>query len=129
MTSPIWIAAIVALAAGVALGFWLARRGQGSLGERLAKVERELAAQQARAAEVAQAQQAKAARELQAATAALEAKAAKAAAAHQAELERLTLHLSQACDEVDRLRAAAARQPGAPDTGQGFPATMPLGDL
>lgn len=129
MTSSIWFAACAALAAGLVLGFWLARRGHGAMHARLAEAERELAAQSARAADAARAQQAKAAKDLQDATAALQARAAQATAAHRAEIERLTLHLSQACDEVDRLRAAAARQPGAPDTGQGFPATMPLGDL
>lgn len=129
MTTTLWIAAIVALVAGIGIGGWLGRRGQHALRERLAQAERELAAQQARAAEAARALQAKAAKDLQDARAAWEVHSARGAAEHHAEIERLTLHLSQACDEVDRLRAAAARRAGGPDTGQGFAATLPLGDV
>ena len=47
---------------------------------------------------------------------------------HRAESEKLAAHLTEAYDELDRLRLRNTPA-HAPDTGQGFPATMPLGDL
>lgn len=131
MTDPISIAAsVLALLAGGGLGWWLGRRGAGrGLAQRLARAERELLAQQTRAAEAARALQAKAAQDLQDARKAWETESAHATAAQRAELEKLTHHLTDAYDELDRLRTAAARKPNPPDTGQGFAATMPLGDL
>lgn len=129
MTSSIWIAAIIAAVGGGVIGVWLGRRGGREAVEARSRAEKELAAQSARTADAARAQQAKAAKDLQEARAAWTAEAAQAAAAQRAEIEKLTRHLTEAYDELDRLRADAARTPKPPDTGQGFAATMPLGDL
>ena len=53
------------------------------------------------------------------------------AAEHRAETEKLAKHLGDAYDELDKLRVKATAAAGQPhtDTGYGFPATMPLGDL
>lgn len=131
MTEPIQIVAMttLALVAGVGVGFWFGRRGAERALTQQQRAEQELQAQQTRAAEATRALQAKAARELQEARAAWQAGQAEATAAQRAELEKLTRHLADAYDELDRLRVIAARAPGPPDTSQGFPATMPLGDL
>jgi predicted RNase H-like nuclease (RuvC/YqgF family) len=131
VTDPIsFMAIVLSLGAGGGLGFWLGRRSAGQDGaERLERAQRELQAHQARAADSARALQAKAAKDLQEARAGWETTAATFAEAQRAEIEKLTRHLTEAYDELDRLRTAAARTPQPPDTGQGFAATMPLGDL
>lgn len=128
---PLSLAAVatVGAVAGGALGSWLGRRGVAPTRQRLQQVEQELLAQQGRAAEAARTMRAQINREVQQARAAWQAEQAAATAAQRAEVDKLTRHLSDACDELDRLRAAAARAPSPPDTGQGFAATMPLGDL
>jgi hypothetical protein len=131
LNDPIYIAATtaLALAAGGGLGFWFGRRNADDLTQRLQRAEKDAQAQQARAAEAARALQNRAALELQEARASWQAAQVQASAAQRAELEKLTRHLADAYDELDRLRVIAARAPGPPDTGQGFAATMPLGDL
>jgi len=132
VTDPISIAAVTALAlgAGGGLGYWFGRRAaHGALMPRLERAEKELQTQQSRAADNARALQTKAARELQEARAAWQTTQAEATATQRAELEKLTRHLADAYDELDRLRVIAARSPSPPDSTQGFPATMPLGDL
>lgn len=131
MTDPTSIGLIVlALVAGGGLGHWLGQRGAGrGAAERLAHAEKELQAHKTRSADAARALQANAAKDLQDARARWEAAAAATAEAQRAEIEKLTRHLTEAYDELDRLRVVAARTPPPPDTGQGFAATMPLGDL
>lgn len=133
MTVPTWIAMTgLALLLGAAVGAWLGRRGPlRDLAARARRADKELQEQQARAAECLRAAQAKAAKDIEDARARAQVGGNAAAAAQRAEIEKLTRHLTEAYDELDklRLRAAATRQPQVPDTGQGFAATMPLGDL
>jgi hypothetical protein len=129
VTELIWIATtLLALLAGGGVGVWFGRRGPvRALEEQTRQAQKDLQDQQARAADSLRAVQAKAAKDLEDARVRWQAEAAVATAAQRAETEKLTRHLSEACDELDRLRAAGPAQ--APDTGQGFAATMPLGDL
>ncbi len=131
MTQTSWI--VIALcvgAAGVGLGWWLGRRGVlRALADARRRAEKDLQEQAMRAAESLKAVQAKAAQDLEAARAQARSGGDAAAAAQRAELEKLTRHLTEAYDELDRLRAKAASGKQPPDTGQGFAATMPLGDL
>jgi len=122
----------LALLVGGAVGAWLGRRGVlRELAVRTRRAEKDLQEQQSRAAESLRAVQAKAAKDLEQARALAKAGGDGASAAQRAEIEKLTRHLTEAYDELDKLRvrAAAAGQPQVPDTGQGFAATMPLGDL
>jgi molecular chaperone GrpE (heat shock protein) len=125
-----WIVwTLLALLAGGGLGAWLGRRGPlNELAERTRRAEKDLQEQRSRAEESLRAMQAKAAKDLEDARSRWQAETAAATAAQRAESEKLSRHLTEAYDELDRLRVrAAGKQP--PDTGQGFAATMPLGDL
>jgi septal ring factor EnvC (AmiA/AmiB activator) len=126
-----WIATtVLALLAGAGVGAWFGRlAGARALAERVRDAERESQNQQSRAADHLRAVQAKAAKDLDDVRSQWKAQADTRTAAQRAELDKLRQHLSEACDELDRLRASAASaRPGA-DTGHGFAATMPLGDL
>jgi hypothetical protein len=133
VTESTWIAMTgLALLVGAVVGAWLGRRGLlRELQTRARRAEKDLQEQQSRAAESLRAVQARAAKDLEEARALAKAGGDSASAAQRAEIEKLTRHLTEAYDELDRLRvrAATAGQPQAPDTGQGFAATMPLGDL
>jgi hypothetical protein len=120
-----------ALLVGAAVGVWLGRRGLlRELAARTRQAEKELQEQQSSAAESLRAVQAKVAKDLEDARARARAGGDAAAEAQRAEIEKLTRHLTEAYDELDqlRVRVAAAGHPQAPDTGQGFAATMPLGE-
>lgn len=131
MTETTWI--VIALFAGVAgagLGAWFGGRAlRRELAEHKRRAAKELQEQQARAAESLKAAQAKAAKDLEDARAQARAGGDATGAAQRTELEKLTRHLTEAYDELDRLRAKVASGGKPPDTGQGFAATMPLGDL
>lgn len=131
MSQALWIV-IAALAAAV-VGFLLGRQSAGKRagGELLARAERaeqQLKEETARAAARAAAQEAQARKDVAAVQDEMLARIERVQADQRVETEKLARHLTEAYDELDRLRLAAnKRQP--PDTGQGFPATMPLGDL
>ena len=133
VTETTWIViSLLALAAGIGVGVWAGRRGaERALAERERRAAKEAQEQQARLADSQRAWQAKAAKDLDDALARAKAETEAAAAAQRAELEKLTRHLTEAYDELDRLRVrvSASGAPQPPDTGQGFAATMPLGDL
>jgi hypothetical protein len=131
VTETTWIAiSLLALVAGGGIGAWAARRGPArELAERDRRAAKDAQEQQARLAESQRAWQAKAAKDLADARLQWQAAADAAAAAQRVESEKLARHLTEAYDELDRLRAKAASGGKPPDTGQGFAATMPLGDL
>jgi flagellar biosynthesis/type III secretory pathway protein FliH len=131
VTETTWIViALCAGAAGVGFGVWFGGRApRQELVEHKRRAAKELQEQQARAAEVLKAAQAKAAKDLDDARAQARSDGGAAGAVQRAELEKLTRHLTEAYDELDRLRAKVASGGKPPDTGQGFAATMPLGDL
>lgn len=123
--------AIAALAAvvGVVLGRLLGgRRGVAELEGRAERAEQALKEESGRAAARLAAAEAQARRDVAAVQDEMLARIERLKADHRAESEKLAAHLTEAYDELDRLRHRSA--PGQPnDTGQGFPATMPLGDL
>ncbi len=124
--------AVVALLAGVVIGWLLARsRGRPELSERLERAERAVKEESARAQSAAAAAQANARRDVAALQAEMASRIERLNAEHRAESEKLARHLTEAYDELDkmRVRADAAKGRNPPDTGQGFPPTMPLGDL
>lgn len=131
MTETTWIAiALCAAAAGLGVGVWLGGRGpREELTRHRRRAAKDLQEQQARAAEALEAVRAKAAKDVEDARALARTGGDAASAAQRAELEKLTRHLTEAYDELDRLRARVASGGKPPDTGQGFAATMPLGDL
>jgi uncharacterized protein HemX len=126
-----WIViSLLALVVGLGLGVWTGRRGpQRRLAERERRAAKEAQEQQARLADSQRAWLAKSAKDLDEARARWAAEADAASAAQRTEFEKLTRHLTEAYDELDRLRVKAAGPAQPPDTGQGFAATMPLGDL
>jgi len=133
MSQPLWIAiAVLALLAGIAVG-WQSRgrRGQAALAERAETAERALQEESARARSRIAAVEAKAQKDVAAVQAEMLARIDRLSADHRAETEKLSRHLTEAYDELDKLRvrvsAAGPHQP--PDTGQGFPATLPMPDL
>jgi uncharacterized protein HemX len=131
VTTTTWIViGLLALGVGLAAGLWAGARGpRRALADAERRATREAQERQARLAEEQRAAQAQAAKALDEARRRWQADADAAAAAQRAELEKLTRHLTEAYDELDRLRANAASGSKPPDTGQGFAATMPLGDL
>jgi hypothetical protein len=126
-----WIATtVLALLAGAGVGAWLGRlAGARALVSRARHAERELQNQQSRAADHLRAVQAKAAKDLDDVRSRWKAQADARSTAQRAELDKLRQHLTEAYDELDRLRVGAASRRVPPDTGHGFAATMPLGDL
>lgn len=119
------------LAAGGAIGWLLARgRGAASLKERAERAERALQEESARAQAAVSAAQASAKRDVAAMQAEMTSRIERLKTEQRAETEKLARHLTQAYDELDGLRAKAeARNQRPGDTGQGFAATLPLGDL
>lgn len=120
------------LAAGVAIGWVLARtRSQAGLKERAERAERALQEEAARAQAAIAAAQQSAKRDVAAMQAEMTSRVERLKAEQRAETEKLARHLTQAYDELDGLRAKAEaaknQRPG--DTGHGFAATLPLGDL
>jgi phosphoribosylglycinamide formyltransferase 2 len=126
-----WIVvAVLAAAAGAAVGWTLAARRTGAgLLARAEAAEQQLKEEAARAASRLAAQEAQARKDIAAVQDEMLARLDRLKADHRAETEKLSGHLTEAYDELDRLRLRAAAAPQPPDTGQGFPATMPLGDL
>lgn len=118
-------AAIVAALLGWRLG---ARRGAADLQARAERAEQALKDETARAAARLAAAEAQARRDVAAVQDEMLSRIERLQADHRAEGEKLARHLTEAYDELDRLRHRSAPR-GLPDTGQGFPATMPLGDL
>ena len=133
MLATLWIGiAAVALMIGVAIGWGMARsRNAAELVSRAEKAERALKEEMSRAQAAIAAAEAQARRDIAALQADSTALVERLNAEHRTESEKLAKHLSDAYDELDKLRvkvSAAAGQPHT-DTGYGFPATMPLGDL
>ncbi|MFT3953621.1 MAG: hypothetical protein QM722_04220 [Piscinibacter sp.] len=131
MGITIGIAAVAALG-GAVLGAMLARgRGAGELAVRLERAEASLREEAARAQAAVASAEARAKRDVAALQAEMASRIERLGSEHRAEQEKLARHLTEAYDELDKLRvrASAAGSPRGPDTGQGFPATMPLGDL
>ena len=126
-----WGAAAAGLVAGAALGWVLARKsGQAGLKERAERAERALQEESARARAAVAAAQAEARRDIAAMQAELTSRVERLKSEQRTETEKLARHLTQAYDELDSLRAKAeARSQRPGDTGHGFAATLPLGDL
>lgn len=131
-TALIFGIATLALAIGAVLGWVLASsRVSGVLSARAEKAERALKDESARAQAAVAAAQAAAKRDVAAMQAELASRVERLTSDHRAEQEKLARHLTDAYDELDKLRVrgtASARQ-SPPDTGQDFPATLPMGDL
>lgn len=127
-----WGLAGVGLAAGMAIGWMLARtRGTAALTERAERAEQVLKDEAARAQAAVAAAEARAKREVAALQAETSSRIERLQTEHRAETEKLARHLTEAYDELDGLRAKAeaakGQRPG--DTGHGFAATLPLSDL
>lgn len=133
MHATVWIGiAAMALMLGVAIGWVLARsRGGGELLARAEKAELALKAETARADSAIASAEATARRNVAALQAELASRVERLNTEHRAETEKLAKHLGDAYDELDKLRVRSTAAAGQPhtDTGHGFPATMPLGDL
>jgi uncharacterized membrane-anchored protein YhcB (DUF1043 family) len=124
--------ASLALLLGVAIGWVMARsRGGAELAERAEKAERALKEEMARAQSTLAAAEAQARRDVAALQAEMASRLERLSTEHRSETEKLARHLGDAYDELDKLRVKAGAAAGQPhtDTGHGFPATMPLGDL
>ena len=119
------------LAAGVAIGWLLARaRGTAGLKERAERAERALKEESARAQAAIAAAQPTAKRDVAALQTEMTSRIERLKTEQRAETEKLARHLTQAYDELDGLRAKADAKNLRPgDTGHGFAATLPLGDL
>lgn len=124
MAADIWMYLIpVAALVGAGAGMWLARGRAGAMppavADELARAREQIVqAQQQAQADIAVLQ-----RELQS-------RFDAALATHREESARLKKHLTEAFDEIEQLRhQARGAAPNPPDTGQGFAATMPLGDV
>lgn len=121
--------AALAAAAAAVLGWVLGgRRGVAQLEARVERAEQALKEEAGRASAKLAAVEVQARRDVAAVQDEMLARIERLQADHRAESEKLAAHLTEAYDELDRLRhRSVPAQPG--DTGQGFPATMPLGDL
>jgi hypothetical protein len=131
MAITLAVAAVAAIV-GAAVGVMLARgKGAGDVAARLERAEAALREQASRAQAAAAAAESRARRDVTALQAEMAARIERLGAEHRAEQEKLARHLTEAYDELDKLRVrgGAAGSARGPDTGQGFPATMPLGDL
>lgn len=131
MGHALWM--VIAVLAGLA-GFFFGRqlggrRGQGELQARAERAEQALKEEIARATARAATQEAQARKDVTAVQDEMLARIERLQADQRIETEKLARHLTEAYDELDRLRLRAAGPQQPPDTGQGFPATMPLGDL
>ncbi len=114
---------------GAGAGWMLARaRTAAQWAERTQRAERALKDESARAQAATAAAQTQAKQQMTALQAATDARVAKLTADHRAEHETLAKHLTEAYDELDRLRAEAAKAQRPGDTGHGFAPTLPLGD-
>lgn len=125
-------AAAVAAIVGAAVGAMLARgKGAGDVAVRLERAEAARREEALRAQAAAAAAESRAKRDVDALQAEMALRIERLGAEHRAEQEKLARHLTEAYDELDKLRVrgSAAGSTRGPDTGQGFPATMPLGDL
>jgi uncharacterized membrane-anchored protein YhcB (DUF1043 family) len=133
MNATTWIGiAAFALVLGIAIGWVVARsRGAGELTARAEKAERALKGETARAQSAIATAEAHARRDVAALQAEMASRVERLNTEHRAETEKLAKHLGDAYDELDKLRVKANAAAGQPhtDTGHGFPATMPLGDL
>lgn len=133
MSQPLWmVIAVLALLAGVVFGWQLrGRRGRAARAARLESAERQLKEEAARAKARLASLEAKAEKDVAAVQAEMLARIDRLTADQRAETEKLTRHLTEAYDELDKLRVriAAAGPHRPPDTGQGFPATLPMPDL
>lgn len=133
MMQALWLGiAVLALLAGIGIGWRLGARptlpgtpARNDSAERL--LQDELTRANARMAVI----EAQAQNNVAAVRADLQARIDRLTADHRAELEKLSRHLADTYDELDKLRVrlAAAGEHRPPDTGQGFPATMPMQDL
>lgn len=129
LTAWILVAGLAAAAAAAIGGMLAARRTRGELLARAERAEQQLKEEVARAAARLAAQEAQARKDVAAVQDEMLARLDRLKTDHRAETEKLAGHLTEAYDELDRLRLRASASPQPPDTGQGFPATMPLGDL
>jgi hypothetical protein len=131
MAITLAVAAVAAIV-GAAVGAMLTRgKGAGDAAVRLERAELALREEASRAQAAAAAAESRARRDVTALQAEMASRIERLGAEHRAEQEKLARHLTEAYDELDKLRVrgGAAGSPRGPDTGQGFPATMPLGDL
>jgi len=133
MSQSLWTGvAVLALLVGLSIGWQLGSgrvRAQWRL--RVESAQRQLKEEYERLGARLAAVEARAQQEVAAVQAEMLSRIERLGQDHRAETETLTRHLTDAYDELDRLRVrlAAAGPPQPPDTGQGFAATMPLGDL
>jgi hypothetical protein len=131
MAITLAVAAVAAIV-GAAVGAMLTRgKGANDASARLERAEAALRDETARAQAAAAAAESRATRDVTALQAEMASRIERLGAEHRAEQEKLARHLTEVYDELDklRLRGGAAGSARGPDTGQGFPATMPLGDL
>jgi Skp family chaperone for outer membrane proteins len=131
MAADVWmyLTPLAAIAGAVVGAAYAAGRSRAAASQQLEAANRQMAEGVARAREQIAESQQRAQAELAAARAEWQSRLDAAVAAQRAEADKLKLHLTDAFDELERLRHAS-RTPGqGPDTGQGFPATMPLQDL
>lgn len=120
----------LALAIGAVLGWVLGNsRVSAGLNARAEKAERALKEESARAQAAIAAAQAAAKRDVAAMQAELASRVERLTSDHRAEQDKLARHLTDAYDELDKLRSTASARQSAPDTGRDFPATLPMGDL
>ena len=130
MGTEIWIA--IAALAGLAIG-WIVGRAAVKPGDptRSERAERELKDETARGQERLAAAEKQAQQQVAAVQAEMASRIERLKAEHRAETEKLSRHLTEVYDELDkmRVRVSAGGPRQGPDTGQGFPATMPMGDL
>jgi len=133
MTTQLWmVIAVLALLAGAGIGWAVgAGRARGEVDSRVRRAEQQAKEELARAEQRVAAEKARADKAQAEANAQWQARMDRLNADHRAETEKLSRHMTEAYDELDRLRVqlASAGPPQPPDTGQGFAATMPMPDL